>query len=424
MPWIFVGILVILVIGLALKLMGDAAKFNEVRDDRDELKKEVRKLAEKTKDMQDKVAQKGAEAGDAKDHKKQVQEAEAAKRAAEGEKKKAAEEAAQVLERNRELSADLNRVRIEKEQQRQELVAARDRLRELGETAAQVQALKAEVARANDAVQAAQAAPVQVVAAPVAAPVESDPEREERQSSKLKRELEFARKAGDRLGTMLEQWKDKALESESFLRRTQKKLADTNSVLNITQSQLDLALDEIYILKNGEQPEHPLSDRAKHRAALKPKEPQVEVLKGEVVVLPGSAPKAKAEPDAAKAEVAPSDAAPASEAVVAAPVSAPIAIPEVAAKAPEAASASEPKTEPEAPPKAAAAKAKKEPEAPKAEAAKAEPAKSDSAKTDAKAPAKAEAKAEGAKTVLRKKDAEPEPAKKAPPRPAKTPAKK
>ena len=76
--------------------------------------------------------------------------AEAAKKTADAAKKASDEERSRVEDRNRELSADLSRVRIEKEQQRQELVAARERLRELGEAADQISDLKASAARAQE----------------------------------------------------------------------------------------------------------------------------------------------------------------------------------------------------------------------------------------------------------------------------------
>jgi adenine specific DNA methylase Mod len=51
------------------------------------------------------------------------------------------------------------------------------------------------------------------------------------------------KKAQERTDSVIEKWKLKALESESNLRRVQKKYQDTQSVLNITQNNLDLALD-------------------------------------------------------------------------------------------------------------------------------------------------------------------------------------
>ena len=384
MAWVIVGILAVLTIALFLKQMRDAAVVNELRAARDEAQKDARRMAEKLKDVDQKMSRKDQELGTSKESKKQLQDAEAAKKAADAAKKTADDERSRVEERNRELSADLSRVRIEKEQQRQELVAARERLRELGAAAEQIGELKAAATRAQDQAREAEKRNESLRAEVAAAkPVvgETEEQREERQSTRLRKDVERLEKSVSKLEGVIEQWKVKALESESNSRHANKRLRDTQSLLNITQSQLDHALDEIHIMKFGEEPEHPQVDKAKKRAALKPKETTVEVLAGEIVVLPDLA----------------------------------------ADKAPEPAVVEAPKAEPvkvEAPKVAAPGPAPAKAEAPKAEAPKAEPKKA--AKTDAKA------KTEGA-PVLRKKEPEPAAPKaddkaarpKAPPRPKK-----
>ena len=416
-------LLAIVAVALLFKVMADAAKFNELRAERDDAKKDARKNADRIKDMEGKLTSKSQEVGTAKDQKRQVQEAEAAKRAAEQTKKEAEQEKAQVETRNRELNETLGRVRIEKEQQRQELVAARDRLRELGETASQIERLKAEK---DEAVQAANAAARRAAEAPAAAPVvvtaELDAEREERQSSKLRRDLDALRKSSDKLEEVVQTWKQKALESESNYRRLHKRFNDSTLLWNTTQSQLDLALDEIHLLRTGAPPEHQKSDKSKKRAALKPGEKPFEILPGEVVVLPDARPSEsyaddEAAPEAPKAER------------VEAPKAEKVEAPKVEVEAPKVEKVEAPKAAPEAPKaelsKADALKAKLAESKAKADAARAAKAEPVKAEAPAKAePVKAEAPAKEEATqkpVLRKKEPEPEPAKagdkKAPPRP-------
>ena len=150
MAWVLVGILAVISIALFLKQMRDSSLVNELRLARDEGQKEQRRMAEKLKDFDQKMSKKDQEVAGSKENKKQLQDAEAAKKTADAAKKASDEERSRVEDRNRELSADLSRVRIEKEQQRQELVAARERLRELGEAADQISDLKASAARAQE----------------------------------------------------------------------------------------------------------------------------------------------------------------------------------------------------------------------------------------------------------------------------------
>jgi len=416
MAWVIAGILAVLTIALFLKQMRDSALVNELREARDDAQKDTRRVAEKLKAFDQKMSKKDQELGASKESKKQLQDAEAAKRSAEAAKKAADEERAKVEARNRELSADLSRVRIEKEQQRQELMAARDRLRDLGASAEQITELKAAAARADGQAREAEkrneALKSEVAAArPVAG--ESEEQREERLSTRLKKEVERLNTSVQKLEGALEKWKQQAIESESNLRRNDKRLRDSQSLLNITQSQLDHALDEIHVLKFGDEPEHPLIDKAKKRAALKPKEAGVELRPGEVVVLPDLDKKN----DLAKPAV---DDAPGAPEAKPAETKAP------EAKKPEAKPAETKKPEPpKAEPKDSAPK-KPEPKAPAAkkpddtvpETKKAEPRK-------AKEPEGKEA--EGKAPVLRRKEPEAAPSKteekatrpKAPPRPKK-----
>ncbi|HRE90945.1 MAG TPA: hypothetical protein PK095_17620, partial [Myxococcota bacterium] len=106
---------------------------------------------------------------------------------------------------------------------------------------------------------------------------ETSEQHEERISTKLKRDVERLEKSIAKLEPALEKWKALALESGLNAKRFEKRMRDAQSMQNITQSQLDHALDEIYFLKHGEAPEHPQVEKGKKRAALKPKEQALEV---------------------------------------------------------------------------------------------------------------------------------------------------
>jgi chromosome segregation ATPase len=328
---------------LAFKLVADKTKVVTLRDERDAARREAQSARERQKDLEAKLASRSQEASGAKDATKKATDAADAKREAEAAKRRVEAELKDANEQIRGLTADVNRVRQEKEQQRQELEKLRERLATLGDADRRLESLSGRLETAEREARQARAEAEAARALVPPEPDPADPAREERLVVKLSRELEQLKKATDRTDSAIERWKNKALESEFNYRRTQKKYQDAQSILNITQANLDLTLDELHLLKHGEEPELPRAGKAAKRAALKPKEQAVEVRRDQVIDRTHVGDAASSEDVAPEAEVEPKLAlaksalpSPSTDSLKAAPEEGAAAAPSDAPAAPEA----------------------------------------------------------------------------------------
>lgn len=266
-PAILAVLFAIVAVALFIRMAAMTAKTNEIDKQLTESRREAKKLGDKLDDQSQKYAQKAQEASTsgskAKDTKQRVAQLSEELSSVKTEQQKGED-------RIKELAHDLKRVRMDREKLRQEIDAARQRLTELGQSQAELEALKAKAS----AHEAAAAAPAPV-AAPAAEPqvievVKADP--------RIERELDQTRRDAERLDGMVRRLKRAVVEREVELRQLRKKNEDNRRAYIITQLQLDLLNDELYVIKHGHPPELKQADKAAKRAALKPQgAPQVTV---------------------------------------------------------------------------------------------------------------------------------------------------
>ena len=186
----------------------------------------------------------------------------------------------------KEFSGNLNRLRIEREELRQELAISRKRLQELGSSAQELESLK--TAAADAAAGAGDAEP----AAPRPAPV-ADEASQGRKASLGRLERDLERSEEDRKGLVdrVRTLKRHLVHTTADLRTASRKLEANRRAYIITQLQLDLLTDENYVLKHGKQPPYQQAEKAQKRAALKPKVVTVVPdLESGVIDLPGAPP--------------------------------------------------------------------------------------------------------------------------------------
>jgi hypothetical protein len=160
-------------------------------------------------------------------------------------------------EQIKDMSRELNRLRIAREEHRAELEETRKA------------AAEAPRPIATTVADSAPAAPAPELASEPAG------ERPARNVANEEREVDRARKSIERLEAANHRLKQAVVERESALRRLGQKAEHNRRAYVITQLQLDLVNDEVYTLKHGHPPEHPQAEKSPKREALKPKVEQV-----------------------------------------------------------------------------------------------------------------------------------------------------
>ena len=159
-------------------------------------------------------------------------------------------------EKHNELKETARQLREQRERLRTQLTTAANRLKELGAHASQLETSRSEGSTEE------------------AAP-ESGRRRGGLALTKLEKDLEFAHGKMDRMRTALSRLKRGVAEREAGLRIARRRNESNRRAYMITQLQLDLVQDELYVLKHGHAPEHPRSEKQKKRAALAPEQEQV-----------------------------------------------------------------------------------------------------------------------------------------------------
>ena len=154
-------------------------------------------------------------------------------------------------------SSEVNRLRIEREELRQALNAAKNR-------AAVSHAEPVSVAEPAPSAEAAESAP-------------EAPRRESAKSSvgRLERDLERSQKDLERAVETNKRLKRRLVETTANYRAVSRKNEHNRRAYVITQLQLDLLQDENYTLKHGTPPPFPQAEKAAKRKALLPEEEQL-----------------------------------------------------------------------------------------------------------------------------------------------------
>jgi len=160
-------------------------------------------------------------------------------------------------EKLQKATRDLNRVRIDREEMRQKLVKLSD-----------------EAPAANS--EPAEAAPADAPATEAVAEPKSKPKTEPKTDEaprkslgKMERELADAETAVEKMRSKVKSYKDSLVKRESELRKLRRRNEHNRRAYIITQLQLDLANDEIYVLKHGELPPIKQADKQAKRSALR-----------------------------------------------------------------------------------------------------------------------------------------------------------
>ncbi len=178
-------------------------------------------------------------------------------------------------------SSEVNRLRIEREELRQALAAAKRRP-------------EAEVSR----VQSSAPAEASDASTEAAAPPPRRPEGVKATVGRLERDLERAEGDMERQASANKRLKRDLVETTAQLRATSRKNEHNRRAFVITQLQLDLLVDENYVLKHGTPPPYAQADKAAKRKALLPEEEKLVIdFDAEPIQLPSAE-----ELDAAEAE--------------------------------------------------------------------------------------------------------------------------
>ena len=149
----------------------------------------------------------------------------------------------------KKLSRDLDRVRIDREEMRQKLARA------------------AELPEAPKAAKAQTAPTAPADSQAVARSEEAEPPR--RSQSAMERDVEHAAEAVKKMEARVKRYKQSLVASESELRALRRRSEHNRRAYIITQLQLDLASDEIYVLTHGEPPPFEQANKRKKRAELR-----------------------------------------------------------------------------------------------------------------------------------------------------------
>jgi colicin import membrane protein len=249
------AVLAVLCIALFVRSMELTSSHNELRDQVASAQREARKLKEQLTSKASKLQAKSQEASKSG---KSTRDQRARLGQLSEDLQQAKTESEKAKERVRELTGATDRLRIEREELRQDLARA--------------QARKAPAAPAPVAVETA--APVADPAPAVAARIEPDAPRS---PTAVERDLERAQEDLERLRGSHQNLKRRLVETTADLRLASRKNENNRRAYMITQLQLDLAQDEVYTLKHGRPPEMPRAEKSKKRASLTPKEETVEV---------------------------------------------------------------------------------------------------------------------------------------------------
>ncbi len=278
---IIAAVFAILALGLGVYLMSLIGENRDLEEKLATASRDLKKTSSQLDSQADKYQKKAHEASrkgsSAKDAKQRIAQLSDELSAAKSELGKSTSKV-------REFSGNLNKLRIEREELRQELAATRNRLEELGATAAELESLKAQAASAS----VAPAAPAAASPAPT-----DDESTSARKASvgRLERDLERSEEDRKSLVDQLRSLKRRLVATTADHRTAERKLEANRRAYIITQLQLDLLTDENYVLKHGTPPPFKQADKSRKREALRPKEEQVVPnFDAEIIDLPGAAP--------------------------------------------------------------------------------------------------------------------------------------
>jgi hypothetical protein len=169
-------------------------------------------------------------------------------------------------------STEVNRLRIEREELRHALNAAKNRA---AAPNAAPRHMEPAVSQSSDAAEAAPAAP--------------RPENPKTSMGRLERDLERAHKDLGRESETNNRLKRRLVETTADYRAVSRKNEHNRRAYVITQLQLDLLQDENYTLKHGTPPPFPQADKAAKRKALLPEEERLVInLDAEPIQLPSA----------------------------------------------------------------------------------------------------------------------------------------
>lgn len=175
----------------------------------------------------------------------------------------------EAQEKVQTMSRDLNRVRIDREEMRQKLASAEDR------SAQAAAAPKATAASAPEAPE--KQASSEDGGAHKEQPREEAP-RPKMSLGKIERDLERAEADRQKAFDRVDRYKQALVARESELRDLRRRNEHNRRAYIITQLQLDLANDELYVMQHGEPPPYKQADKQQKRAALRPEQPETKPL--------------------------------------------------------------------------------------------------------------------------------------------------
>ncbi len=250
------AILAVLCITLFVRSMELTSSHNELRDQVNTAQRDSKKLKEQLANQNSKFQAKSQEASrsgkSTRDQKQRLTHIS-------DELQQSKSDLEKARTRVRDLSVETDRLRIEREELRTKLANLQSQKEQ--KTARVV---------VPEVVATDQAAP-----APVAAPPTE--EQIARSESMVERDLQRAQEFIERLQERHHGLRQRLVVATADLRLVSRKNEHNRRAYMITQLQLDLAQDELYVIKHGHPPEMPRAEKSKKRASLIPAEETVEV---------------------------------------------------------------------------------------------------------------------------------------------------